>query len=116
MPMSGDDSLDPLIRGNIDDAVKEQGVSLLIQAVAERSANAAVKNTFFLLGVDIADPKEVETLRDSFKNMREDTKRKAHRKEIWASGIVHGAITVATAAIIAVLGGFLSGFNFKFHS
>lgn len=100
---------DHQIEGAAELAVRENGLSMLIDAVAARSARRAVNETFFLLGVDLNDPDHIRSTRDVITHLRDQFEAGQRRKETWSKGLVHGAVTLTVGLIIAVGTFFMNG-------
>lgn len=101
---------DESVKDSVDAALREHGISLLIDAVATRSAKQAVNETFFLLGVDLADPGHVRSTRDVLTRMRDKFHSEERRKESWGKGIVHAVTTAAAGVVLAVGTYIVSGY------
>ncbi len=103
------DSFDPAsLQGDMDAAVQKHGTSLLLHAVAASAAEKAVHSTFFMLGVDLKDQDDVESTRDSFRQMRKESDRRQKRKDSWHSALTHGIYTIIAGVVLAVTGAFAS--------
>jgi len=79
-----------------------------MENVAEQAATAAskraVKDTFYLLGVDLEDPAHVRSTRDTFLHMIDRFEARKMRRETFRKGIVSGLITIVVTGLLGALG------------
>lgn len=71
------------------------------EILVNRAAQAAVKQTFAILGVDIDDPKEVEEFRE---DLRFSKRMRSAADRGWIAMIGAGATIFTAAAIAKIMG------------
>lgn len=101
-----------------DDALITSGVptnTIIMRALARDAARSAVRDTFFILGVDLTQPGEVDLMRRYYQSSRDKMMRSEKRRETWSKGMVHGFISILVVTIGAALTYFSRG-NASVHN
>lgn len=96
------------------DAIDLSGIPvnhMVMEALANRAAKTAVKETFFALGVDTTSPGEVDIMRRSYHLMRDKLIRAERRQELWSKGLMQGFVSIILLGI-----GYLVNYLFKINA
>ena len=89
-------------------------IMFLMEAVASKAAKEAadqsLRDTWYLMGIDLKDPEHIRSTRDAFQHMIDSARLRRQRAETFHRGIVTGFFTLLLGGIVSAV-----GYLFHFH-